>query len=590
MRRRPAVIGAAVCALLGAALSGCVEIPDHGSIRTVQDVGDTAVESELEHFPPGPQKGAQKSAIVDGWFEAMTAAPVSATVARQFLLPRSAEGWSPDGSFLVYETASLPEGAGPLTKTLFRVNEFNSRGQWVGTQRTREIAFDLDVESTGQWRIKAIRDLGGEETVPARKSVIVPSAWFTQQVEPMSLYFYSGSDKVLVPEPVYLPQGDQQPTLLVRALLAGPVNRQVEHTFAPAGVKLPSVTVDRDGTADIPLTGLSPDTPPETVERMATQFAWTLQQIPTIKAVRILVDGEPLPLPDGETTYAADDAFDLDPTGTGALNALYGLRGGLAVRIIDGIEQQLRGAFGQRDYGLRDISVSLDSAQMAGVNRNGDRILISGVTGGEGGASPAPRTVFTGGTDLMHPAWDLAGRMWVVDRRAKGAAVWVLRAGTRQRVQIPGVSGERVVDFLVSRDGTRFVAAVRGPHGDRIVVNRIVAAGGSVRATRSRQVLSYEGSDQSIRDIGWRSPTSISYLSAAADRPAELHSAILDGAPSVFDPKSLYATLDATDLRVIGSPRESESMYLQHADNVFEPLSAGGPAIPAGVVALTYVG
>jgi len=589
MRRSSALIGAVVCAGLGGALSGCVEIPDHGSVRTVDAVGEADNESDQEHTPAGPQKGAPKATIVDGWFEAMTAAPVSTTVAREFLLPGVDQAWTPDGSFLVYDIKGFAEGVGPLKVGLFRVSSFDSQGRWLREQSNREIAFDLDVDGSGQWRIQAIRDVGSQEP-EARDSVIVPSPYFKRQFEPLSLYFYSGSNHTLVPEPVYLPRGDQRPTLLVRALLAGPIDDRVEHTYAPDGVRLSSVTVDSNGVAEIPLSGLSPETPPQTVQRMAAQFAWTLQQIPEVKEIRISVDGDSLLLPNGRASFPVENAYDLDPAGMNTAVTIFGLRDGLAVRVIDGFEQALTGAFGTRNYGLRDISVSIDGEQMAGVTRAGDRIQMAGVTAPDRTPAPAPRTVFTGGADLMHPAWDLAGRMWVVDRRPSGAQVWVLRAGGPQRVTVPAVSGEQVTDFLVSRDGTRFVASVRSAEGDRVVVNRIVAGGGAVRATESRPVLSYDrGSGQTIRDIAWRSPTSVYYVTATNNQSAELHSAILDGAPPGFDPLAAYTPLDAADLRVVSSPRPDEPVYLQRAEE-FDALATGDPSVPRGLVAVTYVG
>jgi len=586
--RARAVAGLVLSAAVAGALAGCVEIPDHGSIRAVKGSGDTSDEFDKVHVPPGPQKGAQASSIVNGWFEAMTAVPVSTTVAREFLLARAGEVWAPDGGFLTYELKSEPEGLGPLVVAMFRVNEFDARGQWLDTIPTRNVAFDMDVEGTGQWRIRGIRDVGGAKHVDAQQSMIVSNSWFALHAQPLSIYFFSPDDTSVVPEPVYLPSGDQQPTLLARAVMAGPVDPKVEHTFVPSGVTLDAVTVDGDGVADIPLTGLSPDTPPATVKRIATQFAWTLRQIPAVKSVRISVEGVPLRLPDHQPKLDVESVFDVDPAGTSSANWLYGLRDGLAIRVVDGTEQPLSGPFGRRNYGLRDVSVSLAGDKMAGVTRAGDRIMESSVIAAKGTSASA---VFTGGEDLLSPAWDPAGRIWLVDRRKNGAVVWVLRAGGRQRVQVPGVSGERVTRFLVSRDGTRFVAAVQGREGDRVVVSRIAAGGGSVRAVDPRTIVAYQDLDHRIRDIGWRSPTEIYYLSAQkSSRTAEIRSAILDGAPSIFDQGTYYAAVDESVQRLISSPREDESLYLQHADDRVEPVAPGGSQIPSGVLALTYVG
>ena len=87
----------------------------------------------------------------------------------------------------------------------------------------------------------------------------------------------------------------------------------------------------------------------------------------------------------------------------------------------------------------------------------------------------------SGGQDLLKPAWDVAGRLWLVDRRETGAVVSVVVDRRQRAVQISGVSGARVKPFLVSRDGTRLVAVVRGPKGDQLVVSRIGGATGGPR-------------------------------------------------------------------------------------------------------------
>ena len=52
--------------------------------------------------PRPPQAGQATSEIVDGFFEAMTATPVSARVARQFLSREAAEAWVPEQQIITY--------------------------------------------------------------------------------------------------------------------------------------------------------------------------------------------------------------------------------------------------------------------------------------------------------------------------------------------------------------------------------------------------------------------------------------------------------------------------------------------------------
>ena len=78
-----------------------------------------------------------------------------------------------------------------------------------------------------------------------------------------------------------------------------------------------------------------------------------------------------------------------------------------------------------------------------------------------------------------------------MDRRNTGAVVYYLRRGEMQVLDVPGVSGENVKDFLVSRDGSRLVAVVRNETGtDSIVVSRILTAGDGqvVQALPAREI------------------------------------------------------------------------------------------------------
>ena len=67
-------------------------------------------ESEGRYVPRGPQEDESGPDIVTHFLEAMTARPMSATVAREFLTKSAADGWSPEDGYLVYESKTSPEG------------------------------------------------------------------------------------------------------------------------------------------------------------------------------------------------------------------------------------------------------------------------------------------------------------------------------------------------------------------------------------------------------------------------------------------------------------------------------------------------
>jgi len=313
-----------------------------------------------------------------------------------------------------------------------------------------------------------------------------------------------------------------------------------------------------------------------------------LRQDPQIHSVQVLADGEPLVLPGGAPDFPVDYGSSYDPAGLYAENELYGLRDGRVVRVFDGVEQAITGPFGTKAYGLRDLSMNLDAALIAGVASDGRSVVLSSAFGSSTGPYTTPRTVLHGGVDVLHPAWDASGRMWMVDRRRGGAVVSMVVNGTLRAVDVPGVTGEQVSDFLVSRDGTRLVAAIDGGRSDQIVVSRLLGEG-RVRGTRATVIVDGGDSVLRIRDIGWRTPTGVFFVNALNANQSELRSVSVDGSPVTFDPDSVYK-LRELDAGVISSPRPSEPIYLRSAGGGYLALVETSAAVPGGLTALHYVG
>ena len=566
--------------LAAAALTGCVSMPDSGEVQAVPGPPNTDSDDRYQSIPKGPQSGETPTETVDGWFEAMTAIPVSTVVARQFLSSAEATRWSPEDGIVTYDTARTPQGFGNVNVTLFGVNELDARGQWLGPTDPDDVTLTFRMEpENGQWRITKVPD-----------ALIVDEAWFETSYQTANLYFFDPSAKVLVPEPVFLPRGDQLPTSLVRGLLQGPIHPDLERSFLPDNASLDlAVTVTPEGVARVPFRGDVASLPAETIDLMADQLAWTLRQDPQIHSIQMLADGEPLVLPGGATEFGVDYGSAYDPAGRYADEELFGLRQGRVVRVVDGVEQPITGPFGAKQYGLLDVSLNLDASLAAGVARSGTSVILSSVFGSASGLYAVPHTVMRDAVDVLHPAWDTSGRLWMVDRRPGGAVVWVFRNGTLRSVDVPGVTGERVSDFLVSRDGTRLVAAIDASPSDQIVVSRIIADG-RLRGTMARPIVGGADGGLRIRDIGWHTPTGIFFVNAINGRQSELRSASIDGSPATFDPQAVYRLQDDVDTQVISSPRATDPIYLQSSGGGFTPLVANSPQVAAGLSVLHYVG
>jgi hypothetical protein len=201
--------------------------------------------------------------------------------------------------------------------------------------------------------------------------------------------------------------------------------------------------------------------------------------------------------------------------------------------------------------------------------------------------------VVSGARNLLAPAWDFADRTWLVDRNGGRARVLVV-TGTRARtVRMPGVSGRDVEEFLVSRDGSRLVAVVAGASGDRVVAGRILHDGeGRVLGAGGTTTLAYEpDASGQIRDVAWRSPTTVSVLSDINEDLSQVRTVSVDGAPGEVV-TSGSGRVRGAFRRLVGSPVEGAPVYAVAGEDVIDLTSPTRPlaTLPSGLTSLTYVG
>ncbi|WP_408896317.1 LpqB family beta-propeller domain-containing protein [Nocardioides sp. R1-1] len=571
----------AVLAVLALALSGCVALPTSGPVVQTRgtDHADTRRASDIDARPPDP--GASRTEVVAGFLDAMTAWPVQTSVAKEYLTDEAAAGWDPEQETIIYSD-SLPvrEQAGTVSVQLASADRLDAVGAWRGAATAEELSLDFRVTiEDGEYRIADPID-----------ALVVPASWFRQRYRQVSLYYFDPLAQILVPEPVFVPEGDQLATSLVSGLLTGPppLAQGVVRSFLPAGLSVGlSVPVDDDGIADIALVGEGAVTSPKEAELMLAQLAWTLRQDPSVTALRVSVDGADLPLPDGVSEYSVDAAASYGPAGPGGGRALHGLaQGRLVGGTVDGELEPVTGAFGDEGAGLVAVAVTPDSEWAAAVDLGGRRVRRAPVR--ETTSQPTPQTLLTGGA-YARPTWDNAGRLWVLERRGADAVVWLVEDDRVRPVRVPGITGTRARELVVSRDGTRLVGVVRTPDGDRVVGARVmVGTDGEVRARRPFVVRPPEGSR--VADLAWAGPIRVALLTRTApDSPFEVDVVAADGATVGVEPLSTIVT--GKVLGLAASPVEDAPMFAVYADRYVDLVrQESHDAGPAGLTQLDYAG
>jgi hypothetical protein len=569
-----AVSAVAGCALL----AGCVQMPTEGPVEVPQV--STSVEDlpGISFDPAPPRAGETALDIVAGFLEAMKATPIKTTVARQFLTREAADAWVPERQIITYADLGTASGGDSVQVPLSDVNLYDARGAWQRTQASRDLDLGL-VQEDGEWRIDQVPD-----------ALIVPESWFDDWYQRASLYFFDPTSEVLVPEPVFAPRGEQFATSLVRGLLTPPSagSQDVVRTYFPAGTEQGLSVPIRDGIAEVALTGDGDAVDEDTAYRMLAQLVWTLRQEQSIGAVQLSIGGRPIQVGGGSTQVGLDVGSAYDPDGVPAVGELFALDDGLVVSgTIDAFDETL-GPLGQDDYGLRSIRVSIDGARVAGVSASGTDLLVAPTEAPDGEVA---RPV-VGAVDLAPPAWDYHEQIWVLDRNGGRARVILVVDGVADTIDVPGLTGRAVTELLVSRDSSRIVAVVRGRKADRVVRARIRHdSAGTVLGFTPFQELPLPAEDgPRIRDISWRSPTSISVLGNITDDfIAQVRTISVDGAPSEI--------LTATRLRgrirtLVSMPVDLSEVFALSGRTVISLTHPERtvPALPKGLTSLTYPG
>jgi hypothetical protein len=291
-------------------------------------------------------------------------------------------------------------------------------------------------------------------------------------------------------------------------------------------------------------------------------------------------------VPGGADTVSVASGQQYDPAGYTAGGQLYGLRKG-AVVIREGHDfTAVQGPLGD-EHAYRSTAVSIGAVRVAAVTASGHSVDVAPLDS----AGPVRRLV--SGSSLLAPAWDVFDGLWTLDRTRSGAVVsWtpVTDKGTNKPsvLDVPGVTGEDVRSFLVSRDGSRLVAVVGAPEGDTVVVSRIQRddRGNVIGATPAATISDFAVGAR-VESLAWYSPTAVAVLQQLSDTSL-VRTYSVDGAAAAASRLSLTR---ADQLRsLIGSPLTSAPLYAVTDDDLIDLSGDVSQPLPKDVTSLGYAG
>jgi hypothetical protein len=545
--------------LLVALLCGCSTLPVSGDVHS--DPG--ASQDGAPYFaPPGPSEGDTPEAIVRGFFLAMQANPPSTAVARGFLSSRAKRTWRPSQGTIVYDAPTVTTTDGEVSVRLRGAHRLSPHGVWLDGTASKTMTVPLTVvQESGQWRI---------DNPP--NALAVPLSYFASLFVPFNLYWFDATGSVLVPTRVYVPRGEETATNLVRGLLAGPppAQRDVAVTAIPPKLDLDyAVVVNDAGIAEVPLGSAVLRLAPADLNRLVVQLAWTLRQVPGIDRLRITVDGAPMPLGEGRTDVSVAVATDYDPLVSVERDPL-AISGGRVVRDDGDRGVPVQGPFGEPGFSLRSLAWNASDHLIAAVSGNGRRVFVAPDRGAR--STARVRTVLDGATDVLRPAYDRFGGLWLVDKTPGGAVVHLVRNGRDRVIRVVGVSGRRISAFTVTHDGTALVAVLATGTNPTIEVSNLVrATTGRVERVAPARTLQISGADLgAARDVAQNGATSVAVLTRPLAGGDQIVYVELDGSPgaqvgqSLGSPQSTPGAVDALvsspdpalALRVVGADRQ----------------------------------
>lgn len=596
-------VGALVVGLLGVAgvLAGCVNLPDSSSVQRGNGAGVRHSSFLVFNQPPGPQAGADRTSIVDHFLQAMLSFPRAPGVVREFLTPTAAHEWDPEERLRVYQQPVVEDGpAGTVTLSGTVLGSLDLRGSWVPAGSSTD-ALDVVLKLTkvrGEWRIS---------NPPS--GTLLDTDFFARYYQQYSLFYFDPMHTLLTPDPVYLLLGNAGETAdaLVRDLLQGPTVSMggVVSAEVPTDTRLTGpVRVAASGLAQVPLSPQVTTMSSARLRYFAAQLSWTLRQEHLgVTRVRLVAAGRAVPVPGLGDSFSVLSSQGYDPSGWAAKGTLYALSDQRHLVSVspDGVAA-VAGPIGDWKVRARSAAVNQSGTLGALVSYDGTRVVVGDVldVAADSGALtrwfPRPGDAIEDNS-VLKPSWDVHDVLWLVARTGSGAQLHIAAQGKshvlRRTVNAPGITGEDVRAFALSRDGMRAAVIIGTGANAKLVVASVRRSATSrmdVSLTNVRGISDANFPLKNLTAVAWLAPTSLIVLAQENQTDPQPYQVAIDGSrvqPTTgfipVRPKYLAAGASDDTPQVVGSARGS--LYGRDVQQQWTKLGSG-----QSLFAPTYVG
>jgi hypothetical protein len=471
----------AVIAVL--ALAGCAGVPDSGPVRVGRPVaaaGGGLADAIVREVPAAPQPGAGPVEVVGGFLRAMVDSDSGYGVARSYLTPGAS--WAADSGIDVYaEPVRLSRsGKDTVVVRAHRLGVLGPHGVYRVAPGPITRRFHV-VRRNGEWRIAKLSP-----------GVLLSADDAGRVLQPAAVYFLTPDGQRVVPQPVLEPPLEPGlATTLMRGLLAGPSPLLAAgvRTAVPRGTSLVgNVPISADGVAEVDLSAGTREITAPQLMRLSAQVVWTLRQLSSVTAVRLLANGTPLEAPGVSSLQLVPSWPQFDPAMPPTASGAYAVRAGHVVGLGARVPPGLRGA------GMVAATRSADGKVAAAVRDVGgrDQLLV-----GRPGEDRLRIRLEAG--SITPPSFGPDGR--VIVATSNGTVHAVPPVGAVQRVALAAPLRHREIRALaMSRDGSRVALVVSTAAGSELDLATVVPSG-SALAFRAPRVVIPATSD--VSGVAW---------------------------------------------------------------------------------------
>jgi Lipoprotein LpqB beta-propeller domain/Sporulation and spore germination len=596
-RRRAAPAARALCcaAAIASAASGCALVSPSGTVHEVgiPQVGSDQNQEQPQLLPRPPGKGWTPAEIVNGFVAASASFANNYAIARLFLTPSEAASWHPDGSVTVVDSLQhfTPPQNEPKrqpdqpSNKVTHVNVMGAQlatltgtGQYLASSAPaaktaaakNKYIFTL-VNVGNNWRISQLQLLQGTQLLPQQQLMLTKDE-LERAYQQRNLYFLDPTGRILVPDPVFVPQNDTNSdvaTRLVNGLLKNPVG----WLAGAAGTAFPRQTVAGPVRINGPTATVELAMPaaaakamkPAQRAQLAAQLVWTLTSTSygpaAIQIVQIQVNGHTLALngspyqrPKQYQDWVPEQPKSSGPyfiSRAGQVKELSspGLTAAPQAGAVRFAASPVDGQAGSATVpALSDIAIEPDEGSLAGLAQDRKTVYIGDLSRGA-----ALSAVRLGGTfDSL--SWDRKGDLWMA---AGNSSVWMLAPGSGSQdfnaLDIPpkGVlPSERLTALRVAPDGVRVAMIVQTRTGASQVL--LGAISGNGPGTSIGETVAIGAQIQSPQDLTWYDADHLIVLTNPGPK-AQLEAVPLNGGqptPVSTDPGTTSVTSDGAGLAV----------------------------------------